>query len=743
MFIERHEFPISGAAAMPNAQMDCVREAYDLSRLPWLTHGRRQSASSCDKSGGGRDCDRYLYSDSEGDAQILLDAQGPGCVYRMFFATSERPGPALRVYVDGNPVPVVQGTLSELLGGGHPAFPPPLVGCAGPDGDAAYVSYVPMPFQHRITVAAHHPAPALRYDIDYAVYPPNMKVVCYRPDQDNSAIAEAFSRPAVPGDLYERGQLHLKPGAEATLCTVESAYTQISALRLKLDGLARSSPRGESALNSLRLTARFDGEALPSIDAALSCAFALPDCRRAGLYPAGMDGEGWLYLHLPMPFEDRAELKLSAPGDAEPMALEYEVYTQPLDASGRFGRLNIRQISYETRADVKDDTRLLCAGGFGKLVGVVRRAESGGGGERIYIDDSKSPQVSGTGACDFFNAPCRGPEAAYSGPLYGGIAGGAACRFLVGDAVPFGRSLHFDIARDPADDRTEKGEVALFYYADPHSALVASDEMEVFGERDDHGLRVEGPCQASLCRSQYEGARNGPVVSERGALLYRGGYMTFTMKLCAHCTGAILRRRFEYSFPNQSAHVWVDGEYTGVWYDAGCNPVMRLKESEFLLPEMAVRNKRSLEVRVEAVSPIWSAGSCRLDAFITPPRHGASAAGARRRRYASLFEQFQQLLSERITKKLTVESFTAELCVSASHLRRVVQLNAGCSFSECINRQKIEYAKLLITQSDVTVGYIAKLLKFSDAGYFFRLFKKYTGQTCGEYRASQTNLIKK
>jgi AraC-like DNA-binding protein len=89
---------------------------------------------------------------------------------------------------------------------------------------------------------------------------------------------------------------------------------------------------------------------------------------------------------------------------------------------------------------------------------------------------------------------------------------------------------------------------------------------------------------------------------------------------------------------------------------------------------------------------------------------------------------------------VTVDALAAELCVSASHLRRVVQSNTGVSLSEYISRQKVVHAKRLLVQTDATVNYIAKLLKFTDVGYFFRLFKKYTGQTCGEYRASQRAL---
>lgn len=71
-----------------------------------------------------------------------------------------------------------------------------------------------------------------------------------------------------------------------------------------------------------------------------------------------------------------------------------------------------------------------------------------------------------------------------------------------------------------------------------------------------------------------------------------------------------------------------------------------------------------------------------------------------------------------------------QICVSS--IKAVLNM----STSEFINRVRINNAKELIIKSDLTLAEIAFKVGYNDAAYFTRIFKKNTGQTPGEFKAS-------
>ena len=105
---------------------------------------------------------------------------------------------------------------------------------------------------------------------------------------------------------------------------------------------------------------------------------------------------------------------------------------------------------------------------------------------------------------------------------------------------------------------------------------------------------------------------------------------TFDLKVDPDNVGVMLRRKFDYSFPNQCAKVYLsapqsDGNakehYVGLWYTAGSNTCVysnpkgelgatvheaqtsnrQWREDEFLLPPAFTRGKNAIRVRVEFV----------------------------------------------------------------------------------------------------------------------------------------------
>ena len=56
------------------------------------------------------------------------------------------------------------------------------------------------------------------------------------------------------------------------------------------------------------------------------------------------------------------------------------------------------------------------------------------------------------------------------------------------------------------------------------------------------------------------------------------------------------------------------------------------------------------------------------------------------------------------------------------------------SFSEYVNRRRVEYGKTLLCQSDDTIINVAAKAGFHNVTYFNRMFQKYLHMTPTEYR---------
>ncbi|MBG9792983.1 hypothetical protein ABD76_10990 [Paenibacillus dendritiformis] len=75
--------------------------------------------------------------------------------------------------------------------------------------------------------------------------------------------------------------------------------------------------------------------------------------------------------------------------------------------------------------------------------------------------------------------------------------------------------------------------------------------------------------------------------------------------------------------------------------------------------------------------------------------------------------------------------------MSVPTLRRKVKKYTGYTLHDWVHRLKIEEAKRLLRGSDAPVKHIAALLRYEDAYYFSRLFKKWTGLSPQQYRTRE------
>ena len=108
-----------------------------------------------------------------------------------------------------------------------------------------------------------------------------------------------------------------------------------------------------------------------------------------------------------------------------------------------------------------------------------------------------------------------------------------------------------------------------------------------------------------------------------------------------------------------------------------------------------------------------------------------------------LLSRFERLLNDYFrserpqTEGLPTVKYCAEqLHLSANYLGDLIKKETGKSAQEHIQLRLIDVAKEKMYEPDKTVSQVAYELGFEYPQYFSRLFKKRTGMTPNEYRAS-------
>ncbi len=94
----------------------------------------------------------------------------------------------------------------------------------------------------------------------------------------------------------------------------------------------------------------------------------------------------------------------------------------------------------------------------------------------------------------------------------------------------------------------------------------------------------------------------------------------------------------------------------------------------------------------------------------------------------------KRLIDHAFAEKFDLCAISDQLFVNRSYLCRVFKKETGMTLLEYCNKKRCEYAKSLLTQSELCVAYIAVQSGFSNSSQFCHLFKKMAGKTPCQYR---------
>jgi hypothetical protein len=264
------------------------------------------------------------------------------------------------------------------------------------------------------------------------------------------------------------------------------------------------------------------------------------------------------------------------------------------------------------------------------------------GDPRFFFDDSRTPQAQGTGTEEWGGGGDYWGGLNMTLPFAGHPAGAksakvavrdedkveTAYRFLLADLMPFGKNARIQLEHGGENESTQHYETVAYWYGLPAPSLIRTDELRVGDDASEqaHQYRSPDATAAYEVTSRYEwgpdtlkGKEIYPAETDRGRTTKTSS--EFTLKIDKKNFGVMLRRKLDYSFPNQRALVSVDGTPAGVWYLAGSNTCVfsapkdelggtehvvqtsnrRFRDDEFLLPLALTKGKSKIRVKVQFV----------------------------------------------------------------------------------------------------------------------------------------------
>ncbi|MFD0365476.1 DUF2961 domain-containing protein [Nocardia sp. GCM10030253] len=242
--------------------------------------------------------------------------------------------------------------------------------------------------------------------------------------------------------------------------------------------------------------------------------------------------------------------------------------------------------------------------------------------ERVYIDDSSSPQLYGTGTEDFYEGGWffrHGTR--YSLPLTGQPSVrttddrcpdycASAYRLMLAEAVDYRSGLRFGIEHGTEnEEQAEYGSVAFLYTQTTTETMARGDDVDVPDPVDS----AEPESTEYPLTGRYEGDLDDIGISAH--VLATRHPITVRLPIRPDNIGVLLRRTSDQAIGYQSAAVLVDGEPVGTWLQPRQNPVRQWLDDTYPLPRRVTAGKDVISVTFvpTAGAPPWTAARYRAD----------------------------------------------------------------------------------------------------------------------------------
>lgn len=398
----------------------------EVDHLPTLETSHTALASTWDRTGDN--FDGWGFDGIDGDTNVLLDVDGPGCIHRMFTGKlgDEVAGSRIQIFLDGKEAPLFDLPVDDFFADSGGPFTPPLVTLLSYPG-----VLMPIPFSEHVRVQLRSDDPEPNWggywQIAYTVYGDDVPVkslewpLAPRVQDEVGRVADtwlaALEPPEWPDEWAVSESLAIAAGETGTV-EIEGCG-EIRTMRVAV------TPRTPEVMRDIRLRIAWDGLDFASIDVPLGYFFGHGDYE-ADDTEAHFDslllgaGPGHATIRLPMPFEGGAMLSFEnlSDVDVDELGVDLDISeceSLPLDR----GRLHA--FWHERPAALVDAPTfgplsvpghvVLEREGRGKYVGALLGVDWpheqwwGEGDWLIWSDeDGWPPSYHGTGTEEYFNS---------------------------------------------------------------------------------------------------------------------------------------------------------------------------------------------------------------------------------------------------------------------------------------------------------------------------------------------------
>ena len=96
-------------------------------------------------------------------------------------------------------------------------------------------------------------------------------------------------------------------------------------------------------------------------------------------------------------------------------------------------------------------------------------------------------------------------------------------------------------------------------------------------------------------------------------------------------------------------------------------------------------------------------------------------------------------LSEHYMDKITLRDLAGKLFVSDSYLSKLFRQELGTSFTDYLNKSRVEHSIDLMQGTELSLLEISGMVGFEDQSYFTKVFKRITGETPRQYKSHLLN----
>ena len=101
-----------------------------------------------------------------------------------------------------------------------------------------------------------------------------------------------------------------------------------------------------------------------------------------------------------------------------------------------------------------------------------------------------------------------------------------------------------------------------------------------------------------------------------------------------------------------------------------------------------------------------------------------------------------ECITEHIDKKLTLSFLSKHINRSENYLSRLFKTETGINIIQYINYRKMEKAKDLLMDPQLSINEISNTLGFTEASYFNKIFKKIYDINPSEYRKKALAILR-